>query len=207
MFCKPSYLALVDPWAEQNSDVYFGDDNNVVQGEQETRYRSIVKSFASRKPGHQCDVIRKYSKDAAADFTDKSLDWVYIDGNHSHEACLEDLRCWAQRWLTMACSAATTSPSTLPLGLRVRRHPGRARIRRETGYKLVAVTVEHFPTFVVAKNPAGATVQKLRQLVFAHEPHVIQVADWEQAAVSHARLMTATPRSAFFSLTFPRAIS
>ncbi len=77
----------------------------------------------------------------------------------------------------------------------------------ETGYKLVAVTVEHFPTFVVAKNPAGATVQKLRQLVFAHEPHVIQVADWEQAAVSHAGLMTATPRSAFFSLTFPRAIS
>ncbi len=206
--CKPSYLALVDPWAEQNSDVYFGDDNNVVQGEQEARYRSIVKSFASRKPGHQCDVIRKYSKDAAADFTDKSLDWVYIDGNHSHEACLEDLRCWAPKVADdgLLCGhdfAVHAAARSSRFGVIQAVH----EFVEETGYKLVAVTVEHFPTFVVAKNPAGATVQKLRQLVFAHEPHVIQVADWEQAAVSHARLMTATPRSAFFSLTFPRAIS
>jgi len=136
------------------------------------------------------------------------LDWVYIDGNHSHEACLEDLRCWAPKVADdgLLCGhdfAVHAAARSSRFGVIQAVH----EFVEETGYKLVAVTVEHFPTFVVAKNPAGATVQKLRQLVFAHEPHVIQVADWEQAAVSHARLMTATPRSAFFSLTFPRAIS
>ena len=154
--CKPSYLALVDPWAEQNSDVYFGDDNNVVQGEQEARYRSSSKVLRPGSRDNECDVIRKYSKDAAADFVDKSLDWVYIDGNHSQEACLEDLRCWAPKVADdgLLCGhdfAVHAAARSSRFGVIQAVH----EFVEETGYKLVAVTVEHFPTFVVAKNRRG----------------------------------------------------
>lgn len=38
--------------------------------------------------------IRKFSVEAAKDFADESLDFVYLDANHDHDHVLEDLKAW-----------------------------------------------------------------------------------------------------------------
>lgn len=38
--------------------------------------------------------VRKFSVDAAKDFKDESLDFVYIDGNHSGQGVKEDMEAW-----------------------------------------------------------------------------------------------------------------
>jgi len=44
--------------------------------------------------GDRSNFIRATSLDAAAQFTDYSLDFVYVDGDHSYEAVSADLRAW-----------------------------------------------------------------------------------------------------------------
>ncbi len=42
-------------------------------------------------------IVRKFSADAAADVPDRSLDFCYIDSNHSYESVLEDLALWSPK--------------------------------------------------------------------------------------------------------------
>ena len=42
-------------------------------------------------------VIRKYSAEAAGQIEDESLDFVYIDANHSYENVLQDLTLWGRK--------------------------------------------------------------------------------------------------------------
>jgi hypothetical protein len=42
-------------------------------------------------------LIRKMSLDAAADFADGSLDFVYIDGNHAYDFVKADIAAWAPK--------------------------------------------------------------------------------------------------------------
>jgi hypothetical protein len=42
-----------------------------------------------------CKIIRKTSLEAALDFPDRSLDFVYIDGNHQFMYVAEDLATWS----------------------------------------------------------------------------------------------------------------
>ncbi|MBI4725245.1 MAG: class I SAM-dependent methyltransferase, partial [Rhodomicrobium sp.] len=95
--CQPAFLALIDPWCQQDQGVYYNDGNNTAQDNQDQRFRKVTRRFASSTPSRECRVIRKFSAGAVEEFADKSLDWVYIDANHSHEACLEDLRLWAPK--------------------------------------------------------------------------------------------------------------
>ena len=42
-------------------------------------------------------IIRKTSMEAVKDFEDESLDFVYIDGDHSYQAVKDDLREWSKK--------------------------------------------------------------------------------------------------------------
>lgn len=188
--CRPSFLALVDPWRQQDQTVYYGDANNAEQQEQDRRFHDVTRRFASDKPGRQCRVVRKFSVDAAGEFPDKSFDWVFIDGNHSHEACLEDLRAWAPKVADdgLLCGhdfATHAAARSSRYGVVSAVH----EFVRETGFALAAVTVEHFPTFVVAKQPKGATLTRMRRLLFSYEPHVIELDQETALSFEHARLL------------------
>ena len=43
------------------------------------------------------EFIRKYSMDALADFKDESLDFVYIDANHSYKHVRKDIAGWIKK--------------------------------------------------------------------------------------------------------------
>jgi Methyltransferase domain len=205
--CQPAFLALIDPWCQQDQAVYYSDGNNAAQDDQDQRFKSVTRRFASSTPGRECRVIRKFSADAVKVFEDKSLDWVFIDGNHSHEACLEDLRLWAPKVKDdgLLCGhdfAAHATARRLKFGVveAVR------DFVTETGFELAALTVEHFPTYVIAKMPKGETLARMRRLLFTYEPHVTQVAGVTSASFEHARILdNGIPRSGFICFSFPKA--
>jgi predicted O-methyltransferase YrrM len=51
----------------------------------------------SRLAPYDCAVIRKTSMEAVKDFEDESIDFVYIDGNHTQKYVLEDIEEWSKK--------------------------------------------------------------------------------------------------------------
>lgn len=204
--CKPSFLALIDPWRQQDATVYYGDSNNATQADQDLRFTAVLKRFASNNPGRECRVLRMYSAEAVREFPDKHFDWVFIDANHSYEACLEDLRLWAPKvkddgLLLGHDFAAHASARAAKYGV----VDAVKEFVKDSGFGLAALTVEHFPTYVIAKTPLGETAKRMRHLLFSYEPCVIQVTDAAFADFQHARLLgTGLPRGAFMSFDFSK---
>lgn len=84
-------LFMVDPWK------CFIADNIVIadDAEQERNYRSALAAtdFAAERR----HVVRRESVDAAAMIEDGALDFVFIDGDHSHSAVSADIKAWLKK--------------------------------------------------------------------------------------------------------------
>ena len=77
----------IDPWRQaEGFEAY--DDNRL-----EDAYRTARKTLNE----YNCTIIRKTSKEAANDFEDNSLDFVYIDANHAFEHVYEDITAWSKK--------------------------------------------------------------------------------------------------------------
>lgn len=59
----------------------------------QSRYESTVR----RLEPHNATIIRKNSMDALADVPDESLDFVYIDGDHTFDYVMTDIIWWAKK--------------------------------------------------------------------------------------------------------------
>jgi hypothetical protein len=84
----PSKLYLIDPWeyglqADQEPDPT--PEKQAGKDEQFERTRRFFARFRN------VEILRMRSQDAAALFADDSLDYVYIDGEHSYEGVMRDL--------------------------------------------------------------------------------------------------------------------
>jgi len=82
-------LHLVDPWRKLSD---YRDGLNVSDRENEHRYQETLirlKIFSERFRIH-----RKLSAEAVDAFSDKSLDFVYIDANHEYRHIRADLELW-----------------------------------------------------------------------------------------------------------------
>jgi len=87
--CKAGLkLHAIDPWSIYK-DYKFGQG----QSREDTLY-NIAKS---RLTPYDCTLVRKTSMDALEDFEDESLDFVYIDGNHSFKYVAEDICEWTKK--------------------------------------------------------------------------------------------------------------
>ena len=75
------HLFSVDPWRWK------------LRGE--SRYNSSVRRL--QPYGERSTIIRKDSMDARYDVPDESLDFLYIDGNHSFDYVISDLIWWAKK--------------------------------------------------------------------------------------------------------------
>ena len=60
---------------------------------QEKRYRIVYNTF-NKKYKNRSKILRMSSREASKLFKPKTLDFVYIDANHSYEACKEDIDLW-----------------------------------------------------------------------------------------------------------------
>jgi Methyltransferase domain len=92
---KPARLFLIDPWEFRSEEEYehamYGGHAPDGQREMDAIYRSVMDRFAAEVERGQVVVRRSRSADAAADFPDESLDFVYIDGDHTYAAVKADL--------------------------------------------------------------------------------------------------------------------
>lgn len=85
MDCNKSlHLTCVDPWAAYNG---------ISQRRQDEHYRIAM----DRLKGYEIRVVRKASVDAVSDFDDESLDFAYIDADHTFDYAVTDILCWSKK--------------------------------------------------------------------------------------------------------------
>ena len=83
----------VDPWLSYPNYLYFSkyEQDQVVLNEQYEESKRVLKPYPN------AHLIRKMSMDALEDFEDESLDFVYIDGNHTFRYVAEDIAEWTKK--------------------------------------------------------------------------------------------------------------
>ena len=93
-------LLMVDSWApaEEQTEAYraTGDRNALrTKVDAEKHYRMAIAAVAFA--GSRARIRRMTSEAAAAETLDGSLDFVFIDADHSYEGCSADIRLWAPK--------------------------------------------------------------------------------------------------------------
>jgi hypothetical protein len=82
-------LYAIDPWRE-----YRDFKHSRGQTRLDSQFEHTKRVLA---PYAKCKIIRKTSMEAAEDFEDGSLDFVYIDANHGFRYIAEDLWEWSKK--------------------------------------------------------------------------------------------------------------
>jgi len=82
-------IYCIDPW-ETYDELKDWPDQNVLN-------EHLISAKARFSHFPEVSIIRKYSMDALSDFPDNSLDFVYIDGNHSFPYVAEDIFFWEKK--------------------------------------------------------------------------------------------------------------
>ncbi len=82
-------LYMIDVWRELTTSEYDDVSNNFDPKEIYTEAIESIKGYEER-----AFMIRSRGEQAVSLFPDNSLDFVYIDANHSYEGCSRDIRDW-----------------------------------------------------------------------------------------------------------------
>lgn len=87
---------MVDPWKSPKAHERYAKAPGIINKYSQDRFDRCYEAVCklADKYGKRAKILRMYSKDASKLFEDKSLDYVFIDGEHSYEAVKEDIMCW-----------------------------------------------------------------------------------------------------------------
>lgn len=94
----PRVVYLIDPYKHfedsKYASAFYG--GRAVQGQQtmDERFRGVQKRFKEQIERGQVKLLREFSVEAASNFDDESLDYVYLDGDHTLEGVLADLKAY-----------------------------------------------------------------------------------------------------------------
>lgn len=80
----------VDPWAPKIPGVFREDEQFMSHNSEET----FSEASKRLEKYSQCVVLRKTSEEASQMFPEESLDFVFLDGDHTLKGVTIDLECW-----------------------------------------------------------------------------------------------------------------
>lgn len=86
--CKPKKLLLIDPWEEipSSKKAKYNKQN------QELRYKKVKHYFRDELSNEKIEILRMRSEIAKNYIKNNFIDFLYIDGDHSYDAVLNDLK-------------------------------------------------------------------------------------------------------------------
>ena len=82
-------LYCVDPW--KHFEEGYEDSCNLSEKEQEDRFHQVTKDFALNE---RVIITRAMSHEACRQFNQNTVDFIYLDANHSFTEVTRDLTCW-----------------------------------------------------------------------------------------------------------------
>lgn len=85
---KPIKFDCVDPWTDGGNDLR----HKTVGWEKDALYKAFIRNIQPVR--NYITAVRAPSLEAAERYEDRTLDFVLIDGDHSYEACLADIKAW-----------------------------------------------------------------------------------------------------------------
>ena len=86
----------IDPWKDSRDNIYRKIIS--IPGKHGKTVEDVYNLAKERTKNYpKCRLIRKTSEQAADDYPDRSLDFVYIDGNHNFGYIAMDLMLWANK--------------------------------------------------------------------------------------------------------------
>lgn len=90
------FLYMVDPWEECAPDSsYMTTEDHINRFTQEEHDEAMRQAMNNvHLFSGQYKVLRMTSEEAAKQFADETIDFVFIDGDHSYEGCSSDISLW-----------------------------------------------------------------------------------------------------------------
>lgn len=85
----PGTLFMVDSWVNQDPEIYLDGTNSVVMSKAHAKAVAAVEIF-----GDRAYIMRDFSLSAAKQFALGTLDFCFLDANHSKPSIEADLRAW-----------------------------------------------------------------------------------------------------------------
>jgi hypothetical protein len=91
-YAKPKKLYLIDPYIYVDSyeNALYGGLSGSQKNMDEIN-NTVIEMFSDKIVDGQVQMIREPSKEGIEKLEDEGLDWIYIDGNHTHEFVMDDL--------------------------------------------------------------------------------------------------------------------
>ena len=89
---RPAHLFLIDPWKQQPTMEYYDAAN-----ESQENFDQIYASVYERFKDEPASMMRLFSHEAVQHFDTRTLDFVWIDGNHTFAHTLYDMSVWSQK--------------------------------------------------------------------------------------------------------------
>jgi hypothetical protein len=150
MLCYTSMnIVGIDPWeaTESYEDVSYTTENFNPFEEgpdgllwQEARYVSTMNRLAKIAPRDRWSIMRSYSSRAAFFFVDETVDFVYIDGEHTYEAVKEDMKVWWSKVKTGGIMAGHDYNETNP---GTKKAVNEFAEKNKLNFKITGTTVEN----------------------------------------------------------------
>ncbi len=81
-------LYCIDPWIRYQEYKDFANPNTFIS--MEDKAKKLLAQYNTT-------IIKKFSIDAVKEFEDESLDFVFIDGNHSYKYVKKDIKIWTPK--------------------------------------------------------------------------------------------------------------
>ena len=75
----------------------YGGREATSQTDMDAIYEQVLTRFEDERREGRVVVHRETSIEAAPAVPDRSLDWVYVDGDHTYDAVRHDLEAWAPK--------------------------------------------------------------------------------------------------------------